>query len=949
MRFIVTRAKREFAQRILYRVSGISLLSASPSKLPALRFALAVAAVLGGASTPAQAQVATNAFADYEKRIRSAEMVSPLKTDLFGDNVSLFNGSTEFSAIDVDVPGNNALPVRLGRRFKVEVKTNGTLSGGGFSADIEPLGGFGVWDIDVPYIYGMFDAAYGWSTGSTGQGSTQRCSGPVIPRVTDPFDVKDAWSGYRLRVPGAGDQEISLLGSANPRPSDGHTYRWGTREMYRGRCIPSTRNYPGEGFVFVDPQGTSYTFDHAIVRHGGVIEKQNLAMGRAQVFFMATRVQDRHGNYVDYKYSGDRLERIEASDGRLIQIIWSGNSIARVVAHGREWKYYYGSTMTVELPDRSKWVYEPIGALHVTPAPPLDDGGACSESLPATASPFSMVVTHPSGARGRFDFSYLRHGRSGTPSSACTVDYIDEQGTVHRSLKLPDYLYTYSLVTKTISGPGLATQRWEYGWEDPTTGRVDLDPSLPYCGYCDEDKVAYVYEPDGVTKEYVFGALWYYNEGRLLAVRTRDSTGSLVKSEVYDYVSEEEVKNEVPFPARHGELTGSDDISVLYNRPQKRVVISQDGASFHSEVLGYDAFARPLSVRKYSSLGHTKTEATEYHDNLVSWTLGQVKKQSVVDRDVVVSQTDYYPDTALPYRVFGPGTPSVQGVLLQELAYDMAASAASGQRATLRIVKDGRGSVTSLSDWKRGIPQLIQHSDGTDQRAVVDDDGTIASVTDENGSLTCYGYDAVGRLARITHPSEAGAGICSENDWNETRIRFEPIAGDEYGIPAGHWRRTEQTGNATKIAYFDGFWRPIVEEAFDAADKPATWRWVANKYDHEGRQTFASYPVNPAEVGAVSWAGANRGSHTTFDALGRARTAKQDSEHGLLTTDIEYGAGFTRTTRNPRGQVTVERFQAYDQPVHDWPVQIDAPEKTRTVIERDVFGKPLKMTRQAAP
>ncbi len=39
------------------------------------------------------------AYEEYHKRIRSAEMVTPLETNVFVDSVNLYNGSTEFRVV----------------------------------------------------------------------------------------------------------------------------------------------------------------------------------------------------------------------------------------------------------------------------------------------------------------------------------------------------------------------------------------------------------------------------------------------------------------------------------------------------------------------------------------------------------------------------------------------------------------------------------------------------------------------------------------------------------------------------------------------------------------------------------------------------------------------------------------------------------------------------------
>lgn len=90
----------------------------------------------------AQSTDGVEPYEEYGKHLRSAQEVSPLTSDLFGDQVSLYNGATEFDVADIDLPGNSSLPVRFGRRLTIDDRRRPT----------GRLGGLGDWDLDVPYI-----------------------------------------------------------------------------------------------------------------------------------------------------------------------------------------------------------------------------------------------------------------------------------------------------------------------------------------------------------------------------------------------------------------------------------------------------------------------------------------------------------------------------------------------------------------------------------------------------------------------------------------------------------------------------------------------------------------------------------------------------------------------------------------------------------------------------
>src|SRR5690606_22096251 len=140
---------------------------------------------------------------------------------------------------------------------------------------------------------------------------------------------------------------------------------------------------------------------------------------------------------------------------------------------------------------------------------------------------------------------------------------------------------------------------------------------------------------------------------------------------------------------------------------------------------------------------------------------------------------------------------------------------------------------------------------------------------------------------------ESSANVCNTSRWTATTRSFVPVASAEYGIPAGHWRETVTTGNAVKVTYYDGLWRPLLVREYDSANAAGTQRFARTEYDAEGRVTFQSYPSTASSPTAGLW--------TEYDALGRVTSVSQDSELGLLTTTTEYLSGGRIRVTNPRG------------------------------------------------
>lgn len=342
----------------------------------------------------------------------------------------------------------------------------------------------------------------------------------------------------------------------------------------------------------------------------------------------------------------------------------------------------------------------------------------------------------------------------------------------------------------------------------------------------------------------------------------------------------------------------------------------------------------PLAMATFIAQAQTysRTDIVQYHDDLDDWVIGQPKSSTNFDTGLVESRTDYDADTGLPTKSYAFGR------TIRSMSYN-----ADGTLATL---KDGNENTTVFSGWKRGIPQTIRFPStpeaptGATVSAVVDDNGWIESVADENGFVIGYDYDGMGRLKTIDYP----AG--DTPDWPNTTIDFSPYTqGAEYGIPAGHWKQSLTTGNAKKVVYFDALWRPLVEETYDAGNAAATRSVTAKRYDIGGRLAFQSYPR--VSLGSYADSGLT-GVVTTYDALDRLKTTQQFSEIGTLTTTTNYLDGRKISVTNPRNKTTTTVYKAYDQPSADWPLAITHPEAAFTDIVRDVFGKPTSITRRNA-
>lgn len=217
-----------------------------------VRFSLHLAALIAGSMFTQAAYAQRLPPHEYADRVKASRTVQPLNNDLLGDRSAPFDGSTTFEVIDIDLKGNNSLPVQFGRRYKVKIASFG-LSPSGFDSGEDNLPGMGSWEYSVPHIVATIDANSHWIYGP-GNVQTPRCSSPFYPSPQAPFNHNDGYSGMALVMPGRNPETIFYRSENTPKPTDGAAYKWTTNNFSAIKCIAMT-NYPGEGFLLVDTQG----------------------------------------------------------------------------------------------------------------------------------------------------------------------------------------------------------------------------------------------------------------------------------------------------------------------------------------------------------------------------------------------------------------------------------------------------------------------------------------------------------------------------------------------------------------------------------------------------------------------------------------------------------------------------------------------------------------------
>ncbi|MEO8000409.1 MAG: hypothetical protein ABI644_00930, partial [Arenimonas sp.] len=475
---------------------------------------------------------------------------------------------------------------------------------------------------------------------------------------------------------------------------------------------PPTR-FEGGGGPGEDPESTGRCIGTTYVTNITTY----VSLSREKVEILATRVEDRFGNWLTYNYdAANKLSSISSNDGRSIALTYNGNgTLSTAVSAGKTWSYSYVSGIIngtsipspllsqVVRPDASSWSYQYEGNLSFTAA---DTGSllTCLRNLqnPPGSISFLLKSTHPSGAKGEFRFERIRHELTNVPY-ACDLA---SQGSVPletATLWYPRQFATVGIKSKLIYGPGIPGSTWTYNYLPAVGGFLPtgfVNPNTPDCSMraCDTSKSIEVTSPDASITRYQFGIEYQKTEGQLQKVEIRRDN-KIIRTEIYQYVSAyDDTQAYISLagisPQPRANMLLSNSIT-----PQKKKTILQDGVAFDSMVESFDVFASPVKVTSSSSLGYTRTDTNTYEHKLAKWVVGLPSTTVNNNTSKLISQNVYDDTTALPIQTYS------FGLLANSLTYH--------PDGNVNSVADGAGNLTSISNYFRGTPRSVIFADNT--------------------------------------------------------------------------------------------------------------------------------------------------------------------------------------------------------------------------------------------
>ena len=451
---------------------------------------------------------------------------------------------------------------------------------------------------------------------------------------------------------------------------------------------------------------------------------------------------------------------------------------------------------------------------------------------------------------------------------------------------------TTAIKTKTTSGVDVVSGVWDYNFS--VSSNLDLTTITTPTGI---EK----YRHCGEAAIVVQVADCLFNDGSLLSKELYDGASGLLRKETYAWdgiqISDQYDKH----PLRS------------YNRLQvwanhlRKLTIEQDGNTFITEYANHNFYGNPQYIIEDGPVvtGLPSRSTIEYtYNNFIdanTWIIGLIDVEKIwgiadaINVDYIETDNDYY------------STGTKVGKLKQVNKYGVITSYDYYPSGDLETETDPMGKVTTYSNYYRGIAKNESHPvDATINEYVtisreVNDTGTIKSETNGEGNKTSYGYDDLNRLTSIVTP---------RLDDSDTTVIWS----------SGGRVKTVNRGSFSSVTTEDGFGNTTSTQA-EGITK-------IFEYDAVGQLLFASNPSSTT-----------LGDRYVRDALGRVEQITHVDGATVPTfIQYEYLPGNKIRVTDENSEVTTNTYGSYGDPDVRYLVEINAPESSVTVIERERNG-----------
>jgi hypothetical protein len=904
---------------------------------------------------------------EYElERMAPRTDLEMLSANLAGENISLADGGLSFSATDISIPLNMAVSAAISRSYN-------RLSGQNDKEASE----FGDWSLDLPRIESTY--LDGDIRLSPNYYSTRACTealapGPIRVALGNVAEQHEYWNGATLTIPGQGGGKLL---NKSPYGQSGY---YGTTDNMAIDCGEDGSG--NEYFIVKTPNGLTYTLKQRRTIKGMPLVRKNKAAARKKLLYLATEVQDRFGNKLNYQYQGNGLLQYikhtpkNGAQETLVTLVYSSNRVTSVTSFGKTWRYeYVGKNLSkVIRPDNKFWHYEFPSFVDYAPDTVLNSrnelaANQCDYKLSQDGGNL-MRVTHPYGAVAEFDYAVQVHGRTEVPARDMRPT---SYNTPQPSYNINSCYATLAVTNKRLTINNGTTYQWKYrfsnngqhwnitNWNPSFWGSVSSTANTAYTTFNASDyygsqknsaclnnsecsqvptnlgyepfdlRVLTVTEPNNKVIKYYTSKRWDHTDGKTVATQWFNTANGTPLRTVAKKFTQGLYKGEsfITDPVVSTNLINTSNQVLAYS------TITTENYNTYTQLFeGYNIYGALLQSRSYNSFNSNVRHIKQtYQQDTSNWLLNLPRQNSLSSNGS--SWTTYkennYHSASGSYKTSPYETKIMGRVATRNSQYH-----ANGKLKKVDYVGTGRYEL--FEDYKRGkarkvtLPCHITNGCNTANsstsntviaKLIVNNDGTVDRVTDFKGAYTNYDYNSAGWLTKIDP---------SDSKWTNTTISYGVVttAGDGLsgsGAKVGQLKQTISQGNSETLKYFDGMMRPYLVRTRDKSNSSTT-SYQRNEYDHGNRVTFSSFPSSSASITA--------GMRSAYDSLGRKTSDTRTTDSAI--TRYSYLSNNRVSVTTPESNTTTTSYLAYGSPSQSKATYISTPENT-TAINYNVFGQ----------
>lgn len=896
--------------------------------------------------------------------------------DLMGDVFNISTGTMQLRNIDIDIPGNSELQVKLVRAREL-VKSSreySMLNSTGF------IIGNGNWYFDTPRLtYDIPQNSIYWPNALR---DGKFCSGDfsvnrVIHGDSLPLRPKDYNTGYTLQVPGKAT--ATLIKNTGAIPGTG-TAAFVTKSMWKISCTNSNGH---EAFIAITPEGMKYIFDvkkisKSVGTLGDVHKKVSLV-------FFASKIEDRFGNWVKYQYEAGELKSIFSNDGRQIKIVRKADG-AEVTSHGRVWRYKQNGDL-VELPDGRFWSYsfpsmnELDGTKYTSSNFVRYTYGGTKGSAPHTLTscgiglhnniwgngnegglnPFTSLIGnshlngfpytvsessaqpirihHPDGATGKFWLGlslqgktnvdpdiYYAHNASHITAARCYLQpSLMKKSIEYQNGKEYEWHYQYSnnwgsYISNSFISESRRKREEDYAKLGSSIFIPDNVDDINY-------KIVKVVNPDGsYLHHYINRNYQSHLENSVINTTYFDAQNNILKESRNEY--------------KEGIVWGTEPKGLLFNKERQKSELSLPKikssqtllyssnkiTKFTKDYKQFNAHDQATLVHHYNNYSNDhRYFKFRYFNDTFNWHLGQLSSLELAENgaDYTLVKDVTYHNITGSYRGLPNCYNSFGRKVYCHTSYWTESNFAGSPR---RITLNAGNRWVEYANYKRGVPQIISKPNSTGFTTKhayneVDDNGLVTKFTDYEGNCTSFDYNLRGLRTTITP---------CDSKWAKTNVIYSRTSNSEGNqfVEAGMFKQSVSRSTYRKNTYFDYMLRPILIKEWDAGSTDNTTRYYRTNYDFENKITYNSR--------AHTWSSTPYGVFTQYDALGRIVSIDNNTIAGFLSYAYLDGNRISETDN--LGNVTTTSYLSYGSPSYQKAKKINAPEGVTTVLDYNLFG-----------